>query len=120
MSPPRRLIHEIHRRSLWQVLGLYMAAAWVSLEVVATFVEQLFLPSWVFPTALGLVLFGLPIILTTAFVQKGIRSKPETVATAIRIGNPASWQKAVAARDELGGVIDMISDEEILVKVLRR
>jgi threonine synthase len=40
--------------------------------------------------------------------------KPETVATAIRIGNPASWQQAVAARDESGGVIDMVSDEEIL------
>ncbi len=40
--------------------------------------------------------------------------KPETVATAIRIGNPASWQKAVAARDESGGLIDMVSDEEIL------
>ncbi|OGO23491.1 MAG: threonine synthase [Chloroflexi bacterium RBG_16_50_9] len=40
--------------------------------------------------------------------------KPETVATAIRIGNPASWQKAVAARDESGGTIDMVSDEEIL------
>jgi threonine synthase len=39
---------------------------------------------------------------------------PETVATAIRIGNPASWQKAVAARDESGGVIDMVSDEEIM------
>jgi len=40
--------------------------------------------------------------------------KPETVATAIRIGNPASWQKAVAARDESGGIIDMVSDEEIM------
>jgi threonine synthase len=40
--------------------------------------------------------------------------KPETVATAIRIGNPASWKKAEAARDESGGVIDMVSDEEIL------
>lgn len=40
--------------------------------------------------------------------------EPETVATAIRIGNPASWQKAAAARDESGGVIDMVSDEEIL------
>ena len=40
--------------------------------------------------------------------------KPETVASAIRIGNPASWQRAVAARDESGGIIDMVSDEEIL------
>jgi threonine synthase len=39
---------------------------------------------------------------------------PETVATAIRIGNPASWQGAVAARDESGGVIEAVSDEEIL------
>ena len=39
---------------------------------------------------------------------------PETIATAIRIGNPASWQQAIAARDESGGVIDMVSDEEIL------
>jgi threonine synthase len=39
---------------------------------------------------------------------------PETIATAIRIGNPASWQQALAARDESGGVIDMVSDEEIL------
>ncbi len=47
-------------------------------------------------------------------VRGHVVDKPETVATAIRIGNPASWQKAVAARDESGGVIDMISDEEIL------
>ncbi len=40
--------------------------------------------------------------------------QPETVATAIRIGNPASWKKAEAARDESGGIIDMVSDAEIL------
>ena len=40
--------------------------------------------------------------------------KPETVATAIRIGNPASWQGAEAARDESGGVIEAVTDEEIL------
>lgn len=40
--------------------------------------------------------------------------EPETVATAIRIGNPASWEKAEAARDESGGLIDMVSDDEIL------
>jgi len=40
--------------------------------------------------------------------------KPETIATAIRIGNPASWIQAEAARDESGGLIDMVTDEEIL------
>ncbi len=39
---------------------------------------------------------------------------PETVATAIRIGNPASWKGAVNARDESGGVIDCVTDDEIL------
>jgi threonine synthase len=39
---------------------------------------------------------------------------PETVATAIRIGNPASWDGAVAARDESGGEIGSVTDDEIL------
>jgi threonine synthase len=47
-------------------------------------------------------------------VRKKIVEKPETVATAIRIGNPASWKQAEAARDESGGLIDMVSDEQIL------
>jgi threonine synthase len=47
-------------------------------------------------------------------VNGHIVKKPKTIATAIRIGNPASWKQAVAARDESGGLIDMVSDEEIL------
>ncbi|MCH7484202.1 MAG: threonine synthase [Chloroflexi bacterium] len=39
---------------------------------------------------------------------------PQTVATAIRIGNPASWESAVAARDESGGEINAVTDDEIL------
>jgi len=39
---------------------------------------------------------------------------PETIATAIRIGNPASWDFAVAARDESSGLIDLVTDDEIL------
>ena len=41
-------------------------------------------------------------------------SQPNTVASAIRIGNPASWEGAAAARDESGGTIDSVSDQEIL------
>jgi threonine synthase len=44
---------------------------------------------------------------------------PETVATAIRIGNPASWEGAVRARDESGGLIETVSDDEILAMQLR-
>lgn len=39
---------------------------------------------------------------------------PKTIATAIKIGNPASWKQAENARDESGGLIEMVSDEEIL------
>ena len=39
---------------------------------------------------------------------------PTTVASAIRIGNPASWEGATKARDESGGIIDTVSDDEIL------
>lgn len=41
-------------------------------------------------------------------------AEPETLATAIRIGNPASWQGATAARDESKGIIDKVTDEEII------
>lgn len=47
-------------------------------------------------------------------VRGDVVSNPETIATAIRIGNPASWALAVAARDESNGSIDMVSDNEIL------
>jgi threonine synthase len=39
---------------------------------------------------------------------------PETIATAIRIGNPASWEGAIAARDESGGSIEAVADDDIL------
>ena len=42
-------------------------------------------------------------------------AKPATVASAIRIGNPALWDRAVAARDESNGMIDEVTDEQILV-----
>jgi threonine synthase len=47
-------------------------------------------------------------------VRGKVIERPETAATAIRIGNPASWKQAEAARDESGGLIDMVSDDEIL------
>lgn len=50
-----------------------------------------------------------------AAIVKGERiMNPETLATAIRIGNPASWQKAEAARDESNGMINFVTDDEIV------
>ncbi len=47
-------------------------------------------------------------------VHNKIIDYPETIATAIRIGNPASWKQSLLARDESKGLIDMVTDEEIL------
>jgi threonine synthase len=63
---------------------------------------------------------GLPRILGfqakgSAPIVRGYPIKnPKTIATAIRIGNPASWERAELARDESGGLIDMVSDKEIV------
>jgi threonine synthase len=55
-------------------------------------------------------------------VKGKVIDRPKTLATAIRIGNPASWKSAVAARDESGGLIDSVTDDEILAayKLLAR
>lgn len=51
----------------------------------------------------------------SAAIVRGERIlNPETIATAIRIGNPASWTQAEAARDESNGCIDCVTDEEII------
>lgn len=47
-------------------------------------------------------------------VSGKVVAHPETIATAIKIGNPAGWKSAEAARDESGGLIDAVTDEEIL------
>jgi threonine synthase len=46
-------------------------------------------------------------------------ANPKTVASAIRIGNPASWEGATSARDESGGMIAAVSDTEILAAQIR-
>lgn len=47
-------------------------------------------------------------------VKNKIIEKPETIATAIRIGNPASWKTALIAKDESRGIIDSVTDDEII------
>jgi threonine synthase len=47
-------------------------------------------------------------------VRGYIIKDPQTIATAIKIGNPASWKRAEAARDESGGLIDTVTDDEIV------
>ena len=82
-NPLKRLIGEIHRRSLWQVLGIYVVASWAVLGGVGTLGDALGLPDWFPRLALGLLIVGLPIVLATAFVQEGgLRLDEEDVPTA--------------------------------------
>ncbi|WP_339230120.1 threonine synthase [Oceanobacillus sp. FSL K6-2867] len=59
-------------------------------------------------------MFGFEAEGAAAIVQNKVITQPETVATAIRIGNPASWELAVNAKEESGGLIQSVTDEEIL------
>ncbi|TDM05272.1 threonine synthase [Macrococcus lamae] len=59
-------------------------------------------------------IFGFQAEGAAPIVNNAIVEQPETIATAIRIGNPASWQLALNARDESGGLIESVTDEEIL------
>lgn len=59
-------------------------------------------------------MFGFQASGAAPIVAGHVIDEPSTIATAIRIGNPASWTKAVDARDASGGLIDAVTDREIL------
>ncbi|HSM35452.1 MAG TPA: hypothetical protein VK837_03560 [Longimicrobiales bacterium] len=84
MSRLRRLISEVHRRSLWQVLAIYAATSWVAIEVADVLTDRLGLPDWFPGFAVALLVVGLPIVLATAFVQEGPRRAPPP-------GDPGRW-----------------------------
>ena len=86
----RKIIRELHRRSVWQVLGVFLAGSWGVLQVVDFLTERAGLPDWTPTFALVLLLVGLPIVLATAFVQEGLpgdaqrREEPEAAMARIR------------------------------------
>jgi tetratricopeptide (TPR) repeat protein len=106
----KQLIHEIHRRSLWQVLGIYIVGGWIALQIVDTLAGALKLPDWAAPIALVLLIIGLPIVLATAFVQEGMGSRATGEVETTSGGTPIpsdvpqhrlfTWRNAI-----LGGVV---------------
>jgi len=106
MEALRRLIREIHRRSLWQVLSIYVVGSWVVLQVAGELTDATSLPEW-FPTlALGLLIVGLPVVLATAFVQErgpgGLREDPAEGQVPVESGARGllTWRNALT-----GGVL---------------
>ncbi|MGD8699457.1 MAG: tetratricopeptide repeat protein [Gemmatimonadales bacterium] len=82
MSRLKQLVQEIHRRSLWQVLGIYVIGGWIAIQVVQTLTESLQLPAWFPAFAVVLLIIGFPIVMATAFVQEGIAGSREREAGA--------------------------------------
>jgi tetratricopeptide (TPR) repeat protein len=78
MDRIRQLIHEAHRRSLWQVLSVYMVVSWIALQVVEIISESAGLPDWAQPFALILLILGLPFVVATAIVQEGVSGRGES------------------------------------------
>ena len=98
MNDVRRLIREIHRRSLWQVLGIYLAASWGVLQVVDTVVDTAGLPDWLPGLALILLLVGLPVVLATAIVQEGLGRTAAVDSPAEETGPPSTYESPEAKR----------------------
>jgi protein kinase/serine/threonine-protein kinase len=68
------LLREIHRRSVWQVLLVYVGVSWAVIEAIQGLTDATGLPVWFPPFAVGLLLIGLPVVLATAVVQHGASS----------------------------------------------
>ena len=107
MSRLKKLISEIHHRSLWQVLLIYVGAGWVVFQIVQTVTEGLGLPPWFPAFAALLLLIGLPIVLATAFVREGepattvsdptLMPVDEARTEAARRRRFVTWRNAVAS-----------------------
>jgi eukaryotic-like serine/threonine-protein kinase len=72
MHKLEQLIIQVHRRSLWQVLSIYLVGSWIGYQVINELTQGLGLPGWVPGFAVVLFIIGLPIVLATAFVQEGM------------------------------------------------
>src|SRR5688572_11827495 len=76
MSRLKQLVVEIHRRSIWQVLGIYLVGSWMAYQVTLAIVEGMGLPDWVPAFSIILFMIGLPVVVATAFVQEGLPGAP--------------------------------------------
>ncbi|MDX1395874.1 MAG: hypothetical protein R3195_15935 [Gemmatimonadota bacterium] len=94
----KNVLQEIHERSLWQVLGLYLASSWLVLQVVDTLESVIGLPAWVPKASVALLITGLPIVMVTAFVQKGWGGgAPERARDGEETGRRVfTWRNALA------------------------
>jgi tetratricopeptide (TPR) repeat protein len=131
MSGLKRLVHEIHRRSLWQVLGIYVAGVWLILQVAEVLSSLFGLPDWFARFALLLCLIGLPLVLATAFVQGGIAARREhdptllpggararDVSGAGRLRSTLTWRNALRTGVAAFALLGVITTVYMAMRVL--
>src|SRR5690606_15885711 len=80
-----RFVQGVRRSALFHVLAIFLASGWAVLQILDAFIDNGLLPAWTFRGAVGLLLIGLPIVLTTAYMQG-------------RIGREANGGTAPASR----------------------
>jgi tetratricopeptide (TPR) repeat protein len=86
MSRLKRLIVEIHDRSLWQVLLVYVGGSWAVLEAIALFRDEFGLPEWLFPVALILLIVGAITVVALSFVPMEAASAPTVTDSGVAEG----------------------------------
>ncbi|MGK7313616.1 MAG: tetratricopeptide repeat protein [Candidatus Longimicrobiales bacterium M2_2A_002] len=99
MNGIRQLIREVHRRSVWQVLAIYLVGSWIGYEVILALTEGVGLPDWVPPFAIALFIIGLPIVVATAFVQEGLPGESAAEASPAAESKPGGSAAEPAPTD---------------------
>jgi serine/threonine-protein kinase len=101
MSRLKRLIVEIHRHSLWQIVGIYLGGAWLAYEIIQGITEGRGLPEWLPAFALVLLVIGLPFVVATAFVREDAAPPPLEPSTP-EAEAAAAQAQAEARREAVG------------------
>ena len=112
MNRIRALIREVHRRSLWQVLAIYLFGSWAIIQVVDGLADMMNLPEWAPSLALFLLIVGLPIVLATAFVQEGVGGRgienaeaadPTESSRSVAVSNAGTHRRLLTWRNAILG-----------------
>lgn len=100
-NPLKRLVGELHRRHVWQVLVVYLGTSYAILEATDLFIDRIGLPEWVFTGVGVLLLFGLPVVLITAYLQEeDLQAVPEPgghPGPTIAAERLFTWRNAITA-----------------------
>lgn len=98
MSRFKRLVIEIHRHSLWQIVAIYLGGAWLAYEIIQGITEGRGLPEWLPALALVLLVIGLPLVVATAFVSDGVGGEDEAAVPPSPDAEAAADRAEAAAR----------------------